>query len=105
MVRRFSAEELYRIRNDILVRAVISGLLAIPGKEIEGICRFLCPSCGDLQTAMNPKTNLSRCFRCRINFNTIELVMEDRKISFIESVKMLQNWGVPRVGPAQENRV
>ena len=105
MARRFSDEELYRIRNDIPVRAVISELLDIPVKEIEGIYRFLCPNCGEFQTAVNLKTNLSRCFRCQRNFNTIELVMEDRKVSFVESVKMLQNWGVPKVGPAQEKRV
>jgi len=105
MARRFSDEELYRIRNDIPVRAVISELLAIASKEIEGIYRFLCPNCGEFQTAVNLKTNLSRCFRCQRNFNTIELVMEDRKVSFVESVKMLQNWGVPEVGPAQGKRV
>lgn len=95
MVRRFSDEELYQLRNGIPIPKVIDDLLGIPCKEIEGIYRFLCPLCGEFQTAVNPKTNLSRCFRCRRNFNTIEIVMADRKVPFVEGVKILQNWRIP----------
>lgn len=93
-IRQFSSDELYRLRNDLPVTKVIDGLLCIPSKEIEGVYRFLCPVCGEFQTAVNHRTNLSRCFRCRRNFNTIELVMEDRKVSFVQSVKMLQRWAL-----------
>lgn len=88
-MRRFSKEELHRIRNDLSVRWVIETLLQLPHKEVEGVFRFLCPACGEFQTAVNPKTNLSRCFRCQLNFNTIELVMREQNVSFVEAVKFL----------------
>jgi DNA primase len=90
MRQQFSKEELYTLRNQIPIRNLITESLGIPCKEIEGIFRFLCPKCGEFQTAVNPKTNLSRCFRCQENFNSIEIVMADKKLSFVESVKLLK---------------
>ena len=87
---RYSKEELFEIRNFIPIRFVIEELLAIPGKDIEGVFRFLCPSCGEFQTGINPNSNLSRCFRCARNFNVIDLVMVDSKRSFLQSVEVLQ---------------
>ena len=92
MSKRFSSEELFRLRNAIPVTRVIKELLEIPSKEIEGVNRFLCPLCGEFQTSVNTSTNLSRCFRCKRNFNSIDIIMEDRKIPFVESVKILQAW-------------
>lgn len=92
MQRRFSDEELHAIRNFIPVRFVIEQVLEIPNKEIEGCYRFLCPACSEFQTGVNPRTNLSRCFRCARNFNTIELVMSDRGLGFVESVKLLAKY-------------
>lgn len=89
-MRRFSSEELHAMRNSIEIRDIICEILKIPSKEVEGIFRFLCPQCKEFQTAINPKTNLSRCFRCARNFNPIELVMADRQMSFVESVKFLK---------------
>ena len=90
MSRKYSAAELYAIRNEIPIRHVIEGVLEIPAKEIEGVFRFVCPICHESQTAVNPRTNLSRCFRCQENFNTIELVMRERGVNFVESVRLLQ---------------
>jgi len=90
MERRFSSEELHALRNQVPIKFLIKELLGIPCKEIEGVFRFLCPHCREFQTAINPKTNLSRCFRCRRNFNTIEMVMEDKHLGFVESVKFLK---------------
>ena len=92
MTRRFSSEELYAVRNLIPLRLVISELLGMPGKEVEGIYRFVCPCCHESQTAINSRTNLSRCFRCERNFTSIELVMLDRMASFVEAVKILQRY-------------
>lgn len=89
MPKRFSKETLVAIRNDIPIALVISKL-KLPTKETDSIFRFLCPVCGEFQTAINPKTNLSRCFRCERNFNIIELVMQERKLSFTDSVEKLQ---------------
>lgn len=90
MGKRFSDEELHALRNHIPMRSLIQDLLEVPCKEVEGVLRFLCPKCGGFETGINPKTNLSRCFRCQENFNAIELVMSDRKLSFVDSVKYLK---------------
>jgi hypothetical protein len=90
MRKRFSAEELYEVRNAIPIRGVVEVVLELPCKEVEGVFRFLCPRCGEFQTAINTKTNLSRCFRCQENFKTIELVMAGMAINFVDSVKFLK---------------
>ncbi len=90
MGKRFSSKELYEIRNSISIHVLIETELGIPAKISEGVFRFLCPLCNEFQTAVNPKTNLSRCFRCEKNFNTIDLVMNCRNIGFLDSVKYLQ---------------
>jgi DNA primase len=88
-MRRFSDQELHAIRNEISIRLIIERHLKLPCKESEGVFRFLCPMCNEFQTGVNPKTNLGRCFRCRENFNTIEIVMKDKRLSFVESVKFI----------------
>ena len=90
MGKRFSSKELYNLRNSIPIHVLIETELGIPAKISEGVFRFLCPLCNEFQTAVNPKTNLSRCFRCEKNFNTIDLVMTCRRIGFVDSVKYLQ---------------
>lgn len=89
MGRRFSDEELSELRNALPIRFVIEKVLEIPGKDVEGMFRFVCPCCYESQTAVNPKTNLSRCFLCKKNFNTIEIFMSDRRVNFVEAVKAL----------------
>ena len=89
-MKKFSQEELIAIRNELPIKWVIESLLEIPNKEIEGVFKFVCPKCNEMQTAVNPKTNLSRCFLCKKNFNTLDIVMEDRRIDFVASVKLLQ---------------
>ncbi|RLC21155.1 MAG: hypothetical protein DRH93_12360 [Deltaproteobacteria bacterium] len=90
MGKCFSSQELYRLRNSIPIDSLIEKKLAIPSKISEGIFRFLCPLCNEFQTAVNPKTNLGRCFLCEKNFNPIDMVMEWQGIGFVDSVKYLQ---------------
>jgi hypothetical protein len=90
MKRRFTSGELFQLRNRIPVDWLIKEQLNIPSKLSEGIFRFLCPLCNELQTATNPKTNLARCFRCETNFNPIDLVMVVKGVGFVESVKYLK---------------
>ncbi|MCK5606386.1 hypothetical protein KAR91_31080 [Candidatus Pacearchaeota archaeon] len=90
MKKRFSASELFSLRNDIPINILISNYLKIPSKISEGIFRFVCPLCGESLTATNFKTNLARCFRCKKNFNTIDMVMIVLNFDFIESVSFLQ---------------
>ena len=90
MGKYFSSQELYRLRNSIPIDVLIEKKLAIPSKISEGFFRFLCPLCNEFQTAVNPKTNMGRCFRCEKNFNTIDVVMTWQNTGFVDSVKYLQ---------------
>lgn len=91
-MRKITEEQLKKLRYDLCIKRVITELLEIPSKDVEGIFRFLCPTCREFTTAIKPKTNLSRCFRCEVNYNTIDLVMKDHSLSFVEAVRLLQNF-------------
>lgn len=88
--KRFSREELLRIRNEISIDEVIEHMVDLPCKIRDGHLRFVCPVCSESNTATNPRTNLARCFRCRRNFNPIDMVMLVRGTSFVEAVRRLQ---------------
>lgn len=81
---------LTRLRNEIDIDQVINrlGLERRSGKKH---LRFRCPVCHGFHTATNPKTNLARCFDCKINFNPIDLVMAATARSFVETVEFLKN--------------
>lgn len=83
-------ERLWRLRNELLVHSVFD-FLGIETKTRDGHLRFLCPLCRDFHTATNPKTNLARCFRCRRNFNTINLVMIVEHARFVDAVRSLES--------------
>ena len=91
MKERFSAQQLYKLRNLIPIDLLIENQLVIPIKRTEGLFRFLCPICGGFHSSTNPKTNLARCFDCKENFNTIDMVMLWRRMDFVESVRFLKN--------------
>jgi len=80
---------MYNVRNRIPMRHVIETLLAIPSETVHGVFRFRCPLCAGRHTAINPETNLSRCFDCKKNFNTIDLCMLVKRTDFVQSVKFL----------------
>ena len=88
--RHFTDRQLYALRNDILVGTLMEKVLGVPFKLVGGYFRFLCPLCSAFNTAVNPETNLARCFDCRKNFNAIDLVMIIRKLDFVNSVRFLQ---------------
>jgi len=89
MAKRFRSDLLRALRNDIPISELIRVRLDLPCKECEGYLRFLCPRCNEFHTAMNPKTNLARCFRCRLNFNPIDIVMAVERCGFVDAVKTL----------------
>ncbi len=91
--KRFSDLELYTLRNNIPVQRVIKTVLNIPAETTHGYFRFQCPLCYKYNTAVNAKTNLARCFTCKKNFNTIDLVMICKKVGFVKSVAFLKNYG------------
>ena len=89
--RSFSSSQLYALRNEISLRELIEKTMRIPCRVTKGCFRFLCPVCYGFDTAVNPETNLARCFRCKKNFNTIDLVMLVRQAKFVDSVKFLKS--------------
>jgi DNA primase len=103
MTRRFSSAELNFLRNRVPIERVMETLF---GTCIQGSNRrFVCPLCAGLDTSVNAGHNLARCFACRRNFNPIELVMHQLKISFVDSVKWLQSrmLSAPQHIPATNN--
>jgi hypothetical protein len=82
-------QRLWRIRNCVPIDQVLVEMQLLV-KRSEGYLRFLCPLCRDFNTATNPRTNLARCFRCKKNFNPIDLVMLVEKRSFLEAVHHLE---------------
>lgn len=89
--RRLTEEELRALRNDVLISTVIETVLQLPHKHSEGYLRFLCPLCSEFNTAVNPATNLARCFRCERNFNPIDLVIVVEHCDFLEAVDLLRD--------------
>lgn len=89
MSRQFSDRQLYQARNHIPIGYVIETLLAIPSEMSGGVFRFRCPLCAGRHTAVKPETNLSRCFHCNKNFNTIDMCMMVKHMNFVDSVKYL----------------
>lgn len=89
MAKRFSAELLYRIRNEIPVADLVQRL-HWPHKRREGVMLFLCPACQEMIAKVNPATNLGRCFQCERNFNTIDLTMLIENLDFVPTIELLE---------------
>ncbi len=89
MPKYFPRELLYRLRNDIPLERLIAEHLNWPCKRREGRFVFVCPRCRESLTAVNPRTNLGRCFRDDENFNTIDFVMLATGRDFVEAVHFL----------------
>lgn len=89
MTRRFTSNQLTYLRNHVPMARVIEALPDLETRHVDGKLRFGCPLCHGFNTCINAQANLGRCFDCRKNFNPIELVMCQRQISFVESVKWL----------------
>lgn len=80
-----SRRRMHSLRNDVSIDRVFEDL-GVPTKIRDGFLRFLCPVCQEFNTATNPRTNLGRCFRCRRNFNPIDLVIVIEKTTFLDAV-------------------
>ncbi|MBY0514370.1 MAG: hypothetical protein K2P78_10715, partial [Gemmataceae bacterium] len=62
-----------------------------PSKVRDGRFVFLCPSCGEMLVAVNPRNNLAHCFGCGQNFNTIDLLLA-LDYDFRSAVALLDGW-------------
>ena len=87
------AELLQRIRNDLPMAVTIAALGrdGPPAKFRDGRFVFLCPRCGELLAAVNPRNNLARCFGCHKNLNNIDLLRQLGH-DFLSAVVILERW-------------
>ena len=92
MIKHFSSEQLRHLRNDIPMEALIETLGVSTKHCSDDLFRFQCPCCFGYHTAVHPQTNLARCFTCRENLNSIEIVMLVKQIPFIAGVKFLEQY-------------
>lgn len=90
MPRYFSDDFLRRLRNDISWTVLLKQL-EWPHKLRQGQLAFLCPRCQEYRSAVNPRTNLGRCFACETNFNPIELTMAVQECDFVAAVRYLES--------------
>ena len=86
---RYTRLQLYALRNHIPINRVIKAL-GIPCSIHDGHYRFCCPVCNEFNTGIYTKKNLARCFNCKKNHNTIDLVIKVKGVSFIESAAYLE---------------
>jgi len=89
----FTADLLRRLRNDLPMSVTISALgrEGPPSKMRDGRFVFLCPACGDMLVAVNPRNNLAHCFGCGKNFNNIDLLLAC-DYNFADAVALLELW-------------
>ena len=83
-----TAEYLRRLRNEIRWAHLLR-YLRWPHQKTNGKVTFVCPECSESQTSVNPKTNLARCFRCKLNWNPIDFTMQVYHIEFLDAVGQL----------------
>lgn len=89
MPRYFTDALLRRLRNDIGWPSLLKQL-NWPHKQRLGQLAFLCPRCGEYLSAVNPATNLGRCFYCETNFNPIDFTIAARDCDFTTAVRYLK---------------
>lgn len=89
MPRYFPDDLLRALRNRIPMPWLIRRL-GWPHKQRNGQLAFLCPRCGEFVSAINPRTNLGRCFACQTNFNPIDFTISVRHCDFVEAVQYLR---------------
>lgn len=89
----FPAELLRRVRNELPMWAAIAALdrAGPPSKVRDGRFVFLCPSCGEMLVAVNPRNNLAHCFGCGTNFNNVDLLLTC-DYDFRSAVEQLEEW-------------
>lgn len=90
MSNTLTKDHLRQLRNRIEIISLIVDVLEIIFKTHDGRFRFMCPLCRDFDTAVNTDTNLARCFRCKRNFNPIDMTMAVKRYSFIQAVRFLE---------------
>ena len=89
MPRYFDDQFLRRLRND-LSWAFLLKQLRWPHKQRQGQLAVLGPCCQEYLSAVNPRTNLGRCFHGETNFNPIDFTMAAEQCDFVTAVSYLK---------------
>ena len=89
MPRYFDDHFQRHLRNDISWELLLTQL-RWPHKQRQGQLAFLCPRCHEYLSAVNPRTNLGRCFYCQTNFNPIDFTMVVEECDFVTAVGYLK---------------
>ena len=101
MTRFFPDDHLRRLRNQVPFPRLFAALRWTHNRRGDQWA-FLCPLCGETQSAVNPRTNLARCFHCETNFNPIDFTMAVQRCSFVDAVHYVElhlRRDDPRSGP------
>jgi len=77
-----------RLRNEIPIDGLIESI-GWPSKQRDGRFVFVCPACGEMESAVKRETNLGRCFNCKTNFNPIDFMIAAHRFDFVEAVEFL----------------
>jgi hypothetical protein len=87
------ADRLRRLRNDLPMAVAIAALGrdGPPSKARDGRLVFLCPRCGEMLAAINPRNNLAHCFACHANINNLDLLLAAGH-DFRSAVAVLERW-------------
>jgi Zn finger protein HypA/HybF involved in hydrogenase expression len=87
----YSKDALTKIRYNLNIKFLVCNVLNLEHKEDAKTkyLRFICPKCNEMNCSIHYKTNLCRCFTCKQNFNTIDLTMICKNISFKNAVNLL----------------
>ena len=87
------ADVLRRLRNDLPMAVAIAALgrAGPPSKVRDGRFVFLCPRCGEMLAAVNPRNNLAHCFACHVNLNNLDLLLACGH-DFRSAVAVLERW-------------
>lgn len=88
MSKRFTRQQLWRLRNEVPLRPLLVRL-RWPHKSRADQLTFVCPRCGESRSDLNPRENLLRCFHCQTNFNPIDFTMAARQCDFVQAVHYL----------------
>ena len=88
MPKHFTDDQLWQLRNKIPFPPLLESL-NWPHKSRGGQLTFVCPTCGESRSDLNPQENLVRCFHCETNFNPIDFTMAARGCDFVDAVHYL----------------
>ena len=83
-------DRLRQLRNEIDFSHLFRRLGWPWKRRDDGVILFVCPECSESETSVNPKTNLARCFRCEMNWNTIDFTKAVGRMEFLEAYGFLE---------------